>query len=59
MCQKEAILLHSQLFPFLSIVLTVLENDAAKGKTCEPTEYKLRKAIIQNRFYGTYAVPII
>ena len=38
-------------------MLTVLENDAAKGKTWETTEYKLSKAIIQNRFYGTYAVP--
>ena len=27
-CQKQAILLPSQLFPFPSIVLTVLENDA-------------------------------
>ena len=29
-CQKQAILLPSQLFPFSSIVLTVLENDATK-----------------------------
>ena len=40
-------------------VLTVLENDAAKGKTWETTEYKLSKVIIQNHFYSTYAVPPI
>ena len=56
-CQKQASLLPSQLFPFPSIVLTVLENDAARGKTCEATEYKLSKAMIQNCFYGTYAIP--
>ena len=32
-CQKRADLLPSQLFPFPSIVLRVLENDAAKGRT--------------------------
>ena len=37
-------------------MLTVLENDAAKGKTLETTKYKLSKAIIQNCFYGTQAV---
>ena len=31
-CLKQASLLPSQLFPFPSIVLTVLENDVAKGK---------------------------
>ena len=44
-------------FPFLSIVLTVLKNDAAKGKTCKTTEYNLSKAVIQNCFNGTYAIP--
>ena len=39
-CQKQANLFLSQLFPFPSIVLTVLENGVAKGKTCETTEYK-------------------
>ena len=32
-CQKQASLLPSQLLPFTSIVLTVLKNDATKGKT--------------------------
>ena len=31
-CEKQESLLPSQLFPFPSIVLTVLENDATKGK---------------------------
>ena len=31
--QKQASRLPSQLFPFPSIVLTLLENDAAKEKT--------------------------
>ena len=34
----------------------MLKNDAAKGKSWETTEYKLGKAIIQSRHYGTYAV---
>ena len=45
-CQKRASFLPSQLLPFPSIVLTALENDAAKGKTCETTEYKLSKSKI-------------
>ena len=32
-CPKQTSLLPSQLFPFSSIVLTVLENHTAKGKT--------------------------
>ena len=36
-CQNHASLLPSQLFPFPSIVLTVLENDAARGKARETT----------------------
>ena len=53
---RPASFLSTTVFPFPSILLTVLENDAAKGKTCETTEYKLSKAIVQN-FYGTYTVP--
>ena len=34
-----------------------LENDAVKGKIWENIEYKLSKAITQNGFCGTYAVP--
>ena len=30
-----------------------------KGKTWETTEYRLSKAIIQDRFYGTHTVPHI
>ena len=30
---------------------------AVKGKTYKTTEYKLSKAIIQNRRYSAYAVP--
>ena len=49
-----------QLIPFPSIVLTVLENAATKGKTWAITEYKLKsQAIIQNCFCGTYAVPFV
>ena len=55
-CQKQASLLPSQLFPFPSILLTVLENDAVKGKSCKTREDKISKAIIQNRFYSTYTV---
>ena len=55
--QTQASLLPSQLFLFPSIVLTVLENDAAKGKTWDTTKYKLSKTIIQMYFYGTYVVP--
>ena len=51
--------LPSQLFPFPSLVLLALENDAAKGKTRETSEYKLSKAMIQNGFYGTHAVPTV
>ena len=54
---KQASFLLSQLFKFPSIVLTVLGNDAAKGETRETTEYKISKAIIQNHFCGTCAVP--
>ena len=32
-CQKQASLLPSQLFSLSAIVLTVLENNVAKGKT--------------------------
>ena len=58
-CPKQASLFSSQLFPFPSIALTVLENDPvpAKVKTWETTEYKLSKAVIQKRFYGAYAIP--
>ena len=49
-CQKQANVLPSHLFPFSSIVLTVLENGAYRGKTCETVEYKLSKVIIQNYF---------
>ena len=35
-CQNQASLLPSQLFPFPSIVLRLLENDAAKGKHARP-----------------------
>ena len=45
--------------PDLPCHLSVLENDAAKGKTGETTEYKPSKAIIQNYFYSKYAVPPI
>ena len=55
-CSKRAGFLPSQPFPFPSIVLTVLENEAAKGKTCNTTQYKLSQIIIQNFFYSTYAM---
>ena len=55
--QKQGCLHPSQLFPFPSVVLTLLKNDAAKGKAWETTEYNLSKAILQNRFYSTYIVP--
>ena len=58
-CQKQASLLPSQLFSFPSIVLTVLENETATGKTWETTEYKLSTAIIQNCFYGAYTVLLV
>ena len=35
----------------------MLENDAAKGKSWETTDYKLSKAVLQSCLYGTYAVP--
>ena len=41
----------------LTIVLTVLDDDAVKGKTRETTKCNLSKALIENCFYGTYAVP--
>ena len=40
-------------------MLTMLENDAAKGESWDTTEHNLGKAIIQSCFYGTYAVPPI
>ena len=55
-CPKEGSLFPSQLFLFPAIVLTVFENDAAKGKTRDTIEYKLSKPIIQNHYYGTYTV---
>ena len=54
--QTEASFLPSFSAPsmsFHSVVLTVLENDAAKGKTSETTHYKLSQAMIQNGLYGT------
>ena len=51
--QKQARLLPSQLFPFSAIVLSVFENDVARGISWETIEYKLGKAIIQNCFFGT------
>ena len=56
---KTARLLPSQLFPFPSIMLTGLSNDAAKGRTCETTEFKLSKAIIHNHHHDAYVVPPI
>ena len=57
MAKKRAGAERVKLFLFPSIVLTVLENDAAQGKTCKATEYKLSKAMIQNHHYSTHALP--
>ena len=36
------------------IVLIVLENDAANGRTCETTEYKLSRAILRDLRFASY-----
>ena len=51
-CQKQANLLPSQVFPFPSIVLTVLGKAATKGRRGEITKYNLSEAIIRNCFTG-------
>ena len=49
-------------FPTISISFHSVDSVrkwCCQGKTWETTKYKLSKAIIQNRFYGTYAEPAI
>ena len=54
---KQASFPPFQLSLFSSIVLTVLEQDSAQGKTWKTIECQPSKAILQNCSCSTYVVP--